>query len=187
MDEFRSGAILQYLEEVYDTEKKLTYHTLHERHLLNQWLHFQMSGQGPYYGQCGWFSVLHHEKLPSAIERYKNEVHRILGVLNTALESKEWLVGDKCTFVDLAFLPWNTQLHMVLMTAPGEDPLAAYPNVKAWHSRIEGRESWKKAAEIRKKLMDEQQIMANGMPKGVKNVKEYEELIAKTAAEGKNN
>jgi glutathione S-transferase len=51
---WESGAILQYLEDVYDTEKKLTYTSLKEKHLLNQWLHFQMSGQGPYFGQAGW-------------------------------------------------------------------------------------------------------------------------------------
>ena len=42
------------LEEVYHKDKKLTYDSLNERQLLNQWLHFQMSGQGPYFGQCGW-------------------------------------------------------------------------------------------------------------------------------------
>ena len=51
---WESGAIIQYLEETYDTEKELTYESLNERHLLNQYLHFQMSGQGPYYGQSGW-------------------------------------------------------------------------------------------------------------------------------------
>ena len=52
---WESGAIIQYLEEVYDTEKKLTYDSLTERQLLNQYLHFQMSGQGPYFGQAGWY------------------------------------------------------------------------------------------------------------------------------------
>ncbi|GKZ38570.1 glutathione S-transferase, nitrogen catabolite repression regulator [Aspergillus brasiliensis] len=85
---WESGAIIQYLEEVYDTDKKITYNSLNERHLLNQYLHFQMSGQGPYFGQCGWFNVLHPEKLPSAIDRYVREVHRVLGVLNTILEGK---------------------------------------------------------------------------------------------------
>lgn len=51
---WESGAILQYLEDVYDKEKKLTYDTLNEKHLLNQYLHFQMSGQAPYFGQAGW-------------------------------------------------------------------------------------------------------------------------------------
>lgn len=50
-----SGAIIQYLIEQYGTERKLTYGTLKEKHLLNQWLMFQMSGQGPYYGQNGWY------------------------------------------------------------------------------------------------------------------------------------
>jgi glutathione S-transferase len=51
---WESGAIIQYLEEEYDKDKKLTCDSMQERQLLNQWLHFQMSGQGPYYGQCGW-------------------------------------------------------------------------------------------------------------------------------------
>ncbi|CBF83091.1 hypothetical protein AN3255.2 [Aspergillus nidulans FGSC A4] len=180
---WESGAILQYLEDVYDTEKKLTYTSLKEKHLLNQWLHFQMSGQGPYFGQAGWFNVLHAEKLPSAIERYENEVHRILGVLNTALEGRNWLVGDKCTFADLAFLPWNARVNMVLLTPEGEDPLAPYPNVQAWQRRMEMRESWREAMRTRDRLMDEQGLMPNGMPKGVSNMKEYEELMSRQAKE----
>ncbi|KAL4736671.1 glutathione S-transferase [Aspergillus similis] len=180
---WESGAILQYLEDVYDTEKKLTYTSLKEKHLLNQWLHFQMSGQGPYFGQAGWFNVLHPEKLPSAIERYVNEVHRILGVLNTALEGRTWLVGDKCTFADLAFLPWNARVNMTLLTPEGEDPLAPYPNVQAWQRRMEMRESWREAMRTRDRLMDEQGLMPNGMPKGVSNIKEYEEYMAKEAKE----
>ncbi|RAH53659.1 glutathione transferase [Aspergillus piperis CBS 112811] len=175
---WESGAIIQYLEEVYDTDNKLTYDSLNEKHLLNQYLHFQMSGQGPYFGQCGWFNALHSEKLPSAIDRYVKEVHRVLGVLNTVLEDKTWLVGDKCTFADLAFLPWNTRLDMALLTPPGEDPLAPYPNVQAWQKRMESRDSWKKVLEIRSKLMDEQGLQPNGIPKGIKTFQEYEEHIA---------
>ncbi|GKZ25552.1 glutathione S-transferase, nitrogen catabolite repression regulator [Aspergillus brasiliensis] len=178
---WESGAIIQYLEELYDTDKKLTYDSMNERHLLNQFLHFQMSGQGPYFGQCGWFNVLHIEKLPSAIDRYVKEVHRVLGVLNTVLEGKQWLVGDKCTFADLAFLPWNTRLGMALLTPSGEDPLAPYPNVQAWQRRMESRPSWQKAMEIRSKLMDEQGLQPNGMPKGIQTVEEYQEYIAKAS------
>ncbi|KAL2822631.1 glutathione S-transferase [Aspergillus granulosus] len=159
---WESGAIIQYLEDVYDKENKLNYTSPKEKHVLNQWLHFQMSGQGPYFGQASWFNILHPEKLPSAIKRYTNEVHRILGVLNTALENRTWLVGDKCTFADLAFLPWNEHVGKILMTPEGEDPLDPYPNVQA--------------------LMDEQGLMPNGMPKGVNNMKEYEEFIARQGA-----
>ncbi|RAH65218.1 glutathione S-transferase family protein [Aspergillus aculeatinus CBS 121060] len=181
---WESGAIIQYLEETYDTEKELTYESLNERHLLNQYLHFQMSGQGPYYGQSGWFNVLHPERLPSVIERYNGQVRRVLSVLETLLGGgKTWLVGDKCTFADLSFMPWNTRLDFVLMTKPGEDPLAPYPNVQAWHRRMVERPAWKRAMAVRDKLMDDQGLMPNGMPKGINNIKEYEEYMEKLAAE----
>ncbi|KAL9023709.1 MAG: hypothetical protein Q9180_008133, partial [Flavoplaca navasiana] len=50
---WESGAIILYLIEQYDTQKKLSFGSLHGKNLLNQWLMFQMSGQGPYFGQCG--------------------------------------------------------------------------------------------------------------------------------------
>ena len=129
------------------------------------------------------FNVLHHEKIPSAMERYKNEVRRILAVLNTALEGKTWLVGDKCTFADLAFLPWNTHLPALLSASPEEDPLESFPNVRAWHNRLITRDSWKRAMVLRDKYMDEQGLQPSGMPKDIKSIQEYEELIAKQTAE----
>ena len=52
---WESGAIITYIVEQYDAEKKLSYETVKEKNLVNQWLHFQMSGQGPYWGTAGWF------------------------------------------------------------------------------------------------------------------------------------
>jgi glutathione S-transferase len=54
IDLWESGAIIQYIIEQHDTERKLSYEGLKERSLSNQWLMFQMSGQGPYFGQCSW-------------------------------------------------------------------------------------------------------------------------------------
>ncbi|APA09444.1 hypothetical protein SS1G_12248 [Sclerotinia sclerotiorum 1980 UF-70] len=86
---WESGAIVLYLIEHYDKEKKLTYESLQEKAILTQWLMFQMSGQGPYFGQCGWFNVLHSEKVPSAIERYNTEIRRILRVLDDTLSAED--------------------------------------------------------------------------------------------------
>jgi glutathione S-transferase len=175
---WESGAIILYLIDQYDTEKKLTYTDLIRRNHLNQYLMFQMSGQGPYFGQSGWFSVLHHEKLPSAIERYQNEVRRILGVLEGLLEGKEWLVGDKITYADLAFLPYNDRVEWFLGVA-AEKRFDGIPNVKAWHERMTSRPSWQKCMETRDMLMDEQGLMPNGMPKNMSNIKEYQNVIGK--------
>ena len=62
--------------------------------------------RSPYYGQAGWFIMLHPEKIPSAIERYTKEVLRVLGVLEGVLAKREWLVGEKCTIADISFVPY---------------------------------------------------------------------------------
>ncbi|RYP51738.1 hypothetical protein DL768_002961 [Monosporascus sp. mg162] len=101
----------------HDVNKILTYGGLKEKHHLNQWLQFQISGQGPYYGvaSCLRFNVLHHEKPPSAIERYNDQSKQVLGVLDSWLEDRQWLVGDKMTYADLAFLPWNDRIDAVIL------------------------------------------------------------------------
>ncbi|KAI0147592.1 glutathione S-transferase [Xylariaceae sp. FL1272] len=183
---WESGAIYQYLAEVYDTENRLSYDTLKERHLCNQWLHFQMSGQGPYFGQAGWFTHLHPEKIPSAIERYTKEIRRVLGVLETALAGKpadsQWLVGDKMTFADMAFFPWNARLNDVL-SVPWDDVWKETPHVRAWHEKMAALPSWKRCMEIRARLMDEQGLDWNGVPKGL-TFTEYDAKIKAGEYEG---
>ncbi|KAJ2996574.1 hypothetical protein NUW58_g936 [Xylaria curta] len=174
---WESGAIITYLIEQYNPNRLLTYDTLKEKHHLNQWLHFQMSGQGPYWGTAGWFNVLHHEKLPSAIERYNAQVLRVLGVLDKWLDGKEWLVGDKITYADLAWATWNDRLDSVIL-CPADNKFEGLPNVKAWHERMTSRPSWKKAMEIRAKLMDEQGLTWEGRPEGIASHTEYETMIA---------
>lgn len=57
----QSGAIIEYLIQKYDKEAKLHYTTEPETYLTQSWLHFQMSGQGPYFGQRAWFVMFHPE------------------------------------------------------------------------------------------------------------------------------
>lgn len=104
---WESGAIIEYLAETYDREHKLSFSTFPEKYYVKQWIAFQISGQGPYFGQAAWFGRFHHGKLPSAIKRYQDQVIRVFYVLNLALEGKEYLVGDKCTIADLAFVTWD--------------------------------------------------------------------------------
>ena len=61
----------------------------------------------PYFGQSAWFQHYHPEKVPSAVERYNNEIKRVFGVLDTVLSNQKYLVGDKVTIADLSFIPWN--------------------------------------------------------------------------------
>ncbi len=51
----------------------------------------------------------HSETIPSAIERYQKETLRVFSVLDGVLAKSPsgYLVGDKVTIADLAFVSWN--------------------------------------------------------------------------------
>lgn len=99
-----SDAIILYLVDKYDTEHKISVADGKDRYTQLQWLFFQASGQGPYFGQLAWFKFHHSEKIPSAVERYQNEVKRVLSVLNGVLSKQDWLVAGKLTVADLSFI-----------------------------------------------------------------------------------
>ncbi|KAK7962032.1 glutathione transferase 1 [Apiospora aurea] len=132
------------------------------------------------------FIHLHPESLPSAVDRYTKQVTRVLGVLEgwLAEEGREWLVGDKMTYADLAWVPWNDRVDTVLVGVPEPEKLDAFPNAKAWHERMTSRVSWRRCMELRAKLMDEQGLMPNGMLKGTmpEGVTSYSDYVAKVDA-----
>jgi glutathione S-transferase len=90
------------------------------------------SHRSPYFGQAAWFKLFHSEKIPSAIDRYVKEIHRVLGVLDGVLSKQEYLVGDKLTIADLSFVTWNNGVPRLL----GEDFDfdKEYPNTARWVS-----------------------------------------------------
>lgn len=99
-------------------------------------------------------------------------------MLNGALEGKEWLVGEKMTYADLSFVPWNDILHQCI-PMKAEDRFKDFPNVQAWHDRMASRASWKFITEARKKAMEEQDLAWTGMPRGMPTYQEYLDQIAK--------
>ncbi|MCJ1378954.1 glutathione S- transferase, nitrogen catabolite repression regulator [Xylographa soralifera] len=152
---WESGAIIQYLVENYDPEYKLHSKAAPDKYYENQYLMFQMSGQGPYFGQAAWFTAFHPEKLPSAQDRYKNEIRRVTKVLDACLQGKEYLVGGKCSYADLAFLPWYGMMGFLDPTGGLQKDLDANPNWKAWYDRLMARPAVKKAFEAKARKAQE--------------------------------
>ena len=74
---WESGAIIEYLLDVYDEEKRLSYETWPEKYEQNCWKHFQMSGQGPYFGQVTWFLYVRIPSTPSQRENSKRTDARL--------------------------------------------------------------------------------------------------------------
>lgn len=145
---WESGAIIEYLIETYDKAKQLTYDTVPEKFQLKQWLFFQASGQGPYFGQAIWFERYHQEKLPSAQQRYKDQVLRVYDVLNRALEGRDYLVGDKCTYADISFIAWDHRFQVVFKNEFAIEKLEKkYPNYVRWHKTVAARKAVKEVLE----------------------------------------
>jgi len=102
---WESGAILVYLAQ---KTGQLIPETASGQFETLQWLMFQMGGIGPMFGQVGFFSKFagkdYEDKRP--LQRYVDEAKRLLGVLNTHLESREWIMGDLYSIADIATFPW---------------------------------------------------------------------------------
>ena len=79
---FESGAILVYLAE---KTGKFFGKDLRGRVATLEWLFWQMGGLGPMAGQNNHFSAYAPEKIPYAMDRYRNEVNRLYGVMNKQL------------------------------------------------------------------------------------------------------
>ena len=67
---------------------------------------------GPMFGQVGFFHKFagreYEDKRP--LERYRNESKRLLGVLNTRLQGRQWIMGDDYTIADISMLGWVRNL-----------------------------------------------------------------------------
>jgi GST-like protein len=106
---FESGAILLYLAEktgqLLPSDPVRRYETI-------QWVFFQMAAVGPMFGQLGFFHKFAGREIEDKrpLERYRNESKRLLGVLETRLEGRDWIMGGDYTIADIALLGWVRNL-----------------------------------------------------------------------------
>lgn len=148
---WESGAIIEYLIDTYDKEHTISSTSLAEKYHEKQFLHFQVSGQGPYYGQWAWFKSFHPEKVESAIQRYEEQTFRVVGVLDSILQDQEYLVGNKASYADIAFIPWENTMH--IFCPEHMDRFKSYKNYWAWYERVSARPAVQKAWKLRDEAM----------------------------------
>ena len=130
---FESGAILLYLAEksgkFLPQDPALRYETI-------QWVFFQMAAVGPMFGQLGFFHRFagreYEDKRP--LERYKNESKRLLGVLESRLEGRDWIMGQDYTIADISLLGWVRNLIGFYEAREVVD-FDSFPRVGQWLER----------------------------------------------------
>ncbi|WP_293902247.1 glutathione S-transferase N-terminal domain-containing protein [Phenylobacterium sp.] len=132
-----SGAILLYLAE---KTGRLVPAEPRARALCHQWLMFQMSGVGPMFGQNAHFSSYAKDKHPYSIDRYANEVSRLLRVLDGRLAASRFLAGDDYTIADIATYPYTLR--------QAQARHADFPALARWSDEIGARPAVQRGMEV---------------------------------------
>ncbi|KAL8293710.1 hypothetical protein RQP46_000411 [Phenoliferia psychrophenolica] len=132
---WESDAVLVYLVEKYDTKRTLSFAGAKESAQVLQWLFFQSSGQGAYFGQAAHFRHFAPERIPYGVERYTKEVVRVCGVLDDVLAKQKFLVGDHVSIADLSFVPW-TNIALFMLLPEGFNAEKEFPAFFAWNSAL---------------------------------------------------
>lgn len=145
---FESGAILLYLA---DKSGQFIPVDAARRWETIQWVFFQMASIGPMFGQVGFFHKFagkdFEDKRPR--DRYAAESKRLLGVLETRLEGRDWVM-DEYSIADIAILGWVRNL----IGFYGAGDLVGYDhlkNVPAWLARGLARPAVQRGLDIPKR------------------------------------
>ena len=139
---FESGAILLYLAE---KTGKFVPKDLRGRTAALEWLFWQMGGLGPMSGQNNHFSHYAVDKISYAMDRYRNEVNRLYGVMNKRLAGHDYLAGPY-SIADMACYPW-----IVPWERQGQN-ISDFPHLKRWFEAIKARPAVIKAYEWTPKI-----------------------------------
>lgn len=141
---FESGAILIYLAE---KTGMLLPDDPAKRYEVIQWVMFQMGGLGPMLGQLGYFYAFAGKEIedPRPRERYIGEAKRLLAVLETQLQDRDWIAGDY-SIADIAIAPWLRALAFY----KAEEVLGwdAHERLKDYVARFAARDAVQKGINI---------------------------------------
>ena len=141
---FESGAILWHLATKYG--KFLPTDEAAKSEVM-QWMFFQVGHIGPMMGQAMYFQHIaapNGQVEPFSIKRYVDESRRLLEVMNTRLEGRDWIAADEYTIADMMLYPWARAYVWARASVDG------LPHLKAWFDRIDERPAVQKALTIPK-------------------------------------
>jgi GST-like protein len=130
---FESGAILLYLAE---KTGKLIPADAAGRYETIQWVFFQNASVGPMFGQLGYFSKFAGKEIEDKrpLRRFADESKRLMGVLETRLAGRTWIMGDGYTIADVSLLGW-VRAMITFYEASEVLGYDALKNVPAWLER----------------------------------------------------
>jgi GSH-dependent disulfide-bond oxidoreductase len=143
---FESGAILIHLAE---KSGRFMPATATGRKQCLEWLFWQVGNLGPMAGQLSHFvnyaKSVQEGDHSYALNRYRGEYHRCLGVLERRLEGHTYILDDY-SIADMIAWPW------VLIAKPLGQSLEEFPNVARWRAAIKARPAVQRGVDLGKDL-----------------------------------
>ncbi|WP_312119549.1 glutathione S-transferase family protein [Kosakonia cowanii] len=148
-----SGAILEYLQETYDTEQRFEPHDAQQKIDYRFWLHYAEGSLMPLLlmklvvGQLGKppvpFGVRSVGKLigkgiENAFLNKQLETHARF--IEGELAHRPWFAGDELSMADV-------QMSFPVFALLSRGGIENLPNLQAWKKRVEMRPTWKRAIE----------------------------------------
>ena len=139
---FETIAIMIYLADKYGM---FLANAGPKRYETLQWCLYQASGLAPNLGQFGHFTVFAKEKVPYAIDRFKQEVDRLFGVMEDQLAKNTFLAGAEYSIADIASWPWIEGYRTFYKQ---EIDASKFPSLKRWYHEIAKRPAVQKGLKV---------------------------------------
>jgi glutathione S-transferase len=134
-----SGAIVDYIIRTYGRGKMMPAAGSADYEAYNEWLHYSEGS-----AMLPLMLNLYVSRLKEAgaplHPRIDGEIKNHLGYVNSALEGREFFVGNALTGADI-------QMIFVAEMANIFDKLGPYPNLSAWLSRMHARPAFRRSIE----------------------------------------
>ena len=134
-----SGAIVDYIIRTYGKGKMMPAVGSADYEAYNEWLHYSEGS-----AMLPLMLNLYVSRLKEAgaplHPRIDGEIRNHLGYVNSALEGREFFIGNALTGADI-------QMSFVAEMANIFDKLGPYPNLSAWLSRMHARPAFRRSIE----------------------------------------
>ena len=127
---WESGAVINYLLRVYDTENRLGPRgdTEQDRVDFDKWILFLLTGLAPMMGQCNWFRHYNGTPNENALQRYLGQAYRCFDVLEAQLKHSQGqsILPGGVSAADIHFYPWVWEWEVAGLS------LEKYPLIQKW-------------------------------------------------------
>ncbi|MCV6576060.1 MAG: glutathione S-transferase family protein [Cohaesibacter sp.] len=110
--------------------------------IINTWLFYQASSQGPYFGQVEYWSAIAKAPNADALTHYRSIAQTSIAYLNRHLENQNFLCANVYSIADIALFAWINECDHLGLSLQKDH------NVARWSETIKQRPATIKALDF---------------------------------------